>query len=670
MSTYSDLFAALAFIFLFLYVVSTVQLSLETISSNIEFDKYEAQLKEYKIPAQESDQIMEEEPAELNYEKVLARLALLEKETAAASELFNQRIQAFQDVKNELINGYQDAFRHIKKRNSYLGAELSTQKRENRKKSIQYEAMLSEQEKKHNSAYEDVVRHLTQKEKEITARKEIQKDIETANVDLMAIHDNLEKEINAQNNKIVKLEIENKEIVGKRKKIQRELTENKDKVKELLRERTIDTAEKIKLISSRDKMEDELSRNLKELRQQEREKTNAVTEKRRLAAAQKKLENELAKSRTRLENNERHKRVSSAEKNRLAAMYKKLEKDLNQSKAKNRAMEKKIRLAAADKGKLEASRKMLLNDLGKNRGKLYALKKSKDAAVAGKKELLATRKALETAQKKLEGELDQASNKLLALEKEKDAADSEKEKLLAEKEKFEDGLGKTTEKLKALEQEKTASDAEKMQLAAAGKELKKKLGDYQKKEQLRKTIISNLKNNFENHNINAEIDEDSGEVILPFKKTYFDFDSAKLKKNMAVYLRKIIPVYAQSIFGEDDIYKFIQSIEVVGFASPIYKGKYVNPHSLSDEARDALNYNMDLSYRRAHSIFRYILDTRNMNYKKQKDLMMYLKVTGRSYLESSPEKILAKNDIAMDDFCSRNNCEKYQRAVIRFNLIK
>jgi hypothetical protein len=136
------------------------------------------------------------------------------------------------------------------------------------------------------------------------------------------------------------------------------------------------------------------------------------------------------------------------------------------------------------------------------------------------------------------------------------------------------------------------------------------------------------------------------------------------------YLQKIIPVYARSIFGESRTHKYIKSIEVIGYASPIYMGKFVDPKSLSDETQTALNYNMDLSYRRARSIFKYILNEHNMKYRYQKELMLYLKVTGRSYLETNPLEELPTSSIHMDEFCSKYDCEKLQSAVIRFNLVE
>ena len=139
---------------------------------------------------------------------------------------------------------------------------------------------------------------------------------------------------------------------------------------------------------------------------------------------------------------------------------------------------------------------------------------------------------------------------------------------------------------------------------------------------------------------------------------------------MKQYLKKIIPVYANSLFNEANIDQYIKSIEVVGYASPIYLGKYVNPQSLSKEASAALNYNMDLSYRRARSIFQYILDKRNLQFEHQKELMLHLKVTGRSYLESAPLGEPPPDSTAMNDFCRKYDCEKLQSAIIRFNLVE
>jgi outer membrane protein OmpA-like peptidoglycan-associated protein len=267
------------------------------------------------------------------------------------------------------------------------------------------------------------------------------------------------------------------------------------------------------------------------------------------------------------------------------------------------------------------------------------------------------------------GELGKSKAKLRDLEEGVEAAEGEKEKILAAQQALQEEVGQSKAKLKELEKGKKAATAEIAKLVADQQKLQKTLGDIRAKEQLRKNIISSLKENFDRHGIDAEIDEATGEVTLPFNKAYFDFDSDVLKPEMKQYLRKIIPVYSKSIFAESDVDQYIKSIEVVGSASPIYLGKYVNPHSLSQEARAALNYNMDLSYRRARAIFKYILNKRNMKYDHQRDLMVHLKVTGRSYLGSAPMNEIPKDGMEMDEFCKKYDCEKLQSAIIRFNLI-
>ena len=344
-------------------------------------------------------------------------------------------------------------------------------------------------------------------------------------------------------------------------------------------------------------------------------------------ADQKRLQGELSKSRGKLKALGKGKEAAEGEKERLLASQQALQEELGQSRGKQKELEKGVQAAADEKAKLLADQQLLQEALGKSRGEFKELEKGKEAAEGEKERLLASQQALQE-------ELGQSRDELKELAKDVQAAANEKEKLLADQQN-----------------------------------LQKKIGDIEAKEQLRKNIIASLKDNFDRHGIDAEINEKTGEVTLPFNEAYFDFDSAELKEEMREYLLRIIPVYTKSIFSESDVNKYIKSIEIVGHASPIYLGKYVNPESLSKESREALFYNMDLSYRRARSIFKYILNKRNIKYENQKDLMLYLKVTGRSYLQSSPLKELPQNSMDMEEFCSKYDCEKLQSAIIRFNLV-
>jgi outer membrane protein OmpA-like peptidoglycan-associated protein len=415
-------------------------------------------------------------------------------------------------------------------------------------------------------------------------------------------------------------------------------------------------------VIAQERLQRQLGKTTAKLQALERGRDAAAAEKEKLLNAQKKLQIELGQSRANLLALEKGQKTAGSDKEKLLADKKRLRGELRKSKERLKELEGDKAAVEGEKGRLLTARQVLQEELGKSKARLLELAEGKAAAEGETEKLLAD-------QQKLLERLGKSKAALQALEKDKAAAEGETEKLLADQQKLQQALDQSRAKLKETAEGKNAAEADKEKLLADQIELQKKLDDIQAKEQLRNNIISRLKENFDRHGISADIDEGTGEVTLPFNEAYFDFDSDALKPKMKQYLKKIIPVYTKSIFSESDVTKYIKSIEVVGSASPIYLGKYVNPHSLSSKARAALNYNMDLSYRRARSIFKYILNKRNIKYDHQADLMVYLKVTGRSYLTAAPMKELPPEGIDMKEFCSKYDCEKLQSAVIRFNLV-
>ena len=73
---------------------------------------------------------------------------------------------------------------------------------------------------------------------------------------------------------------------------------------------------------------------------------------------------------------------------------------------------------------------------------------------------------------------------------------------------------------------------------------------------------------------------------------------------------------------------------------------------------------MDLSYSRAKSIFNYMVDNQKNDSGDQKNLVSLMKVSGRSFLEAAK----VNTQVAPEDFCKVNDCNKAQRVVIRFNM--
>ena len=134
-------------------------------------------------------------------------------------------------------------------------------------------------------------------------------------------------------------------------------------------------------------------------------------------------------------------------------------------------------------------------------------------------------------------------------------------------------------------------------------------------------------------------------------------------------IRKAIPVYAQSLFADESLTAKISSVEIIGFASPTYAGKPVDPMNLSEENRIAVNYNLDLSYRRARSIFRYAFDIDNFSFEYQNTMLPLLNVTGRSFFAEDIDPGDLGN-LTIDEFCGQYNCKKSQRVIIKFGLIE
>jgi len=221
------------------------------------------------------------------------------------------------------------------------------------------------------------------------------------------------------------------------------------------------------------------------------------------------------------------------------------------------------------------------------------------------------------------------------------------------------------EKAKAREREL----GEKM--AALQGQMKATQGELEKAKELanaRKKLADQIKQNFSRAGIKADVDPGTGDVVLDFGDQYFDTGRADLKPKMRAQLEKTMPVYSASLFSDPKVAQKIKGIEIVGFASPTYKGKYIDPNSLNPEDRKAVEFNLDLSYQRAKAIFSHVFDENKMQFKHQKDLVPLVKVTGRSFLAEAKTKRTIAGGTSEKEFCEVYDCKKAQRVIIKFNL--
>ncbi len=183
----------------------------------------------------------------------------------------------------------------------------------------------------------------------------------------------------------------------------------------------------------------------------------------------------------------------------------------------------------------------------------------------------------------------------------------------------------------------------------------------------RREVAREIKRGFAGAGIKADVDMQTGEVVLDFGNHYFESDSANLKNEMKQIIEKAMPVYSRSLFGNHKIANKISAVEIIGFASPTYKGRFVDPKSSSPEDRAALKYNMDLSYRRANSIFNYLVEERG-EFEHKQGLMSLMKVSGRSFLDVMKANGGGRMPTKASDFCKLNDCKRAQRVIVRFSM--
>lgn len=182
----------------------------------------------------------------------------------------------------------------------------------------------------------------------------------------------------------------------------------------------------------------------------------------------------------------------------------------------------------------------------------------------------------------------------------------------------------------------------------------------------RRDVAREIKKAFSAAGVKADVDMQTGEVVLDFGDSYFDSDSANLKPQMRDVIERAMPAYSRSLFGNAKVANKISNVEIVGFASPTYKGRFVDPRSSKPDDKAALKYNMDLSYRRANSIFTYLVNNKGNEFAHQQDLLSLMKVSGRSFLEVM--KVQGRNPSSAAEFCKVNDCKKAQKVIVRFSM--
>jgi outer membrane protein OmpA-like peptidoglycan-associated protein len=345
-------------------------------------------------------------------------------------------------------------------------------------------------------------------------------------------------------------------------------------------------------------------------------------------------------------------------KEKMAASEQEMNQKIAQLEGEQKAVSGKLGQAEAQLAAKSRETERLMGDLQKTKGeyeaKLAGIKGEHDAAVArerGKYEgqlkaanMTAAAKAAAAAglQQRLAAAEQEMNEKVASLS---GNLEGTKRKLASVERQYGDSIGALQKTNQTLQRDLNASVT--------------KLGAQRR-------LAAQLKSNLRAVGIDADVDPKTGDLTISFGDEYFDTGSAVLKPGMVAAVRKMMPVYAKSLFENEEISRKLDTVEIVGFASPTFQGRVVDPQSMAAGDRAAVNYNMDLSYKRAKSIFDFAFDQKKIAFDKQKNLLPLVKVSGRSYLTA--DRAPAAKGGADSDYCAHKNCQKHQIVVIRFTL--
>ena len=660
-AAYSDLFMVLAFVFLLLYMVTSLRSGMESMFTYAEVADDKQELELYKTI---KDQYLKEEASlqeQLGYEEILNQISLLESE---ARENKNRLSKEFseQKVRESSLNKYQQLIRNLMNANAIAKADAARRMSSARQENASLEKEINYKKRD----LESLENRLQDEEEELSSLKNSHSE-ETQRLGkkysaLKSKHDKGQDNI-ASLEDMLKMEAAEKDALNVSHN--EEAHNLKQKFRQL-KGRHQDGQDRLAQLEG-------MLRN--ESQQMDALKSAYSKEKRSLKGRLEDVSNKHLESQKNLAQLERKLRQESTEMDALNDVHADETRDFegtidaltsrhNASSRNLASLESKMKQEAKEKFEL---RRAYANETRDLERQIQNLKRDKGAGDNRLADLEQKLRRNDAETDDLKDSYDDATDAMAAkLDKLKNKHAKDNEKLARLNKQNVERLAQLNADL---DDARTDLEDTSDNLSKTRRDLDKKSKDLDKAlelEKRRQDIAKRIQENFRNNGIVADVNSRTGDVILDFGDNYFDTDSHQLKMGMRRIMRKAIPVYAQSLFGGDMVSSVITSVEIIGFASPTYGGKPVDPTGLSAENRAAVNYNLDLSYRRARSIFEYVFDTDKLQFKHQETMVQLINVTGRSFF--SEDNPATADGLSIEDFCGQYNCMKSQRVIIKFGL--
>lgn len=625
-TSYADLFLMLSIVFLLMFVASSLRSGSAGFQQQQEYKQLakratdlEQQIKVYTTLKDEQLQNSSEEEQEV-YKKLMDKLSLLQEEATDEKNALMKKARENQE-KVFALNQYQQVIRNIIDTNVLAKAQIKHRDRvivdknatiEEKKQQV---AVMERQVERNEEEIERVNDQLAANLKKLNQERIRTKMSQAAYAKRVA---QLKKE---SAEKIEELEARNEQVVAQLDDVKADLRQTETKLAQT-REELSDTQE-------------DLSEATAEVEKKQQQVGQLVGQ---LEDTKKKYLGEMESLR-------------SAHEQRMAA-----------EKAAFNANLAKVKMSA------EARAKKIAEFAAEAKRKAQAL----EGQLSG----------LQDKVSQTEGQLMNAQAKLSGLQGELAQAEAAKGRALAEASGLRNqvsatqgALAETQGKLEGMKGQLAGAEAAKARAQAAVSGLQKEKaeleGDLQRTRQIanaKKNLAAQIAKNFERAGVKASVDGGTGVVTLDFGEEYFDSGSDLLKPKMKTTLDKFIPIYARSLFSDPKVADKVANVEIIGFASSTYKGKYVNPRSVRPEDKEAINYNLKLSFGRANSIFNHVLKESTLSEDEKKRLIPMMKVVGQGYLPEGRNPAEIPSGISEKEFCKKYNCQRAQKVVVKFNM--
>ena len=172
-------------------------------------------------------------------------------------------------------------------------------------------------------------------------------------------------------------------------------------------------------------------------------------------------------------------------------------------------------------------------------------------------------------------------------------------------------------------------------------------------------IVGELMDGLKEAGIDVAANPKTGTLTLELDDSfYFANASHSLSKPARAKLSKIVPIYAQTLFGNGKK-DLVSSIVVVGHASPQYNKTFADP---KDTTSKAYHYNMDLSKKRAKTIVDFLFSPETGAFSYKNNMAELTKVSGKGYSEP-----ILRSD-GKEGVCGKYDCSRSRRVEISFFL--